>query len=182
MASNLAYVANFLDVTRPTLAITAPPNLQKTTNVQADFKGVAKDNWKVAEVWYQLNNGAWSKPSTSNGWTNWDVTLQLALGTNVFRAYAVDSAGNFSITNQVRVISSNSAHMELAITNLIPLKEAGMEFSLQLPAGVSGHIEVSTNLMNWETLTNFVGTDSTITFRDPAATNFNHRYYRAVTP
>jgi hypothetical protein len=31
-------------------------------------------------------------------------------------------------------------------------------------------------------LTNFIGTNSTIYFRDPAATNFNDRYYRAVVP
>jgi hypothetical protein len=182
MASNLTFVANFLDVAKPTLSITAPPNLQKTTNTQAEFKGVAKDNWQVDAVWYQLNGGAWTKPSTSDGWTNWNVTLPLVLGTNVFNAYAVDFAGNFSITNEVRVISSEAVRMELAIPNLIPLKDEGFEFSLQLSVGASGHIEFSTNLTSWEMLTNFVGTDSTITFRDPAATNSSHRYYRAVVP
>ena len=42
--------------------------------------------------------------------------------------------------------------------------------------------QVSTNLVDWMTLTNFVGTNATIYFRDAAATNLNLRFYRAVTP
>jgi hypothetical protein len=44
------------------------------------------------------------------------------------------------------------------------------------------HIQVSTKLTSWTTLTNFIGTNSTITFRDPAATNSNRRVYRATIP
>jgi hypothetical protein len=32
------------------------------------------------------------------------------------------------------------------------------------------------------TLTNFTGTNSTLHFRDPAATNSSRRFYRAVVP
>jgi hypothetical protein len=35
----------------------------------------------------------------------------------------------------------------------------------------SGHIQVSINLINWTTLTNFTGNNTTLNFRDPAATN-----------
>jgi hypothetical protein len=55
-------------------------------------------------------------------------------------------------------------------------------FNLQLSKGLNGHIQVSTNLTSWTTLTNFVGTNSTISFRDPAATNSPRRFYRAVIP
>jgi len=51
-----------------------------------------------------------------------------------------------------------------------------------LSAGLNGHIQVSSNLMSWTTLTNFIGTNSTLIFRDPAATNFSRRFYRAVIP
>jgi hypothetical protein len=37
-------------------------------------------------------------------------------------------------------------------------------------------------LTSWTTLTNFVGTNTTITFHDPAATNSPRRFYRAVIP
>jgi hypothetical protein len=46
---------------------------------------------------------------------------------------------------------------------------------------LNGHIQVSTNLVYWTTLTNFVGTNSAASFRDPAATN-GSRFYRAVVP
>jgi hypothetical protein len=79
-------------------------------------------------------------------------------------------------------VSSNSFELQLAFTNAVPLKTNGLVFSLQLSAGLNGHIQVSTNLTSWATLTNFVGTNTTLTFRDPAATNFSRRFYRAVIP
>ncbi|HTV75763.1 MAG TPA: hypothetical protein VMD57_02105, partial [Candidatus Baltobacteraceae bacterium] len=67
-------------------------------------------------------------------------------------------------------------------TNAQPMKTNGLAFSLQLSAGLNGHIQVSTNLTSWSTLTNFTGTNSTLNFRDPAATNSSQRFYRAVIP
>jgi hypothetical protein len=182
MASNLTLQANFLDITRPTNTITAPTNGQHMTNALATVVGTAKDNWKVAGVWYQLNNGAWNLTPTTNGWTNWTTTLQLTTGTNTVKAYAMDLAGNFSTTSSVSMVSSNTFKLQLAFTNALPLKTNGLVFILELSTGLNGHIQVSTNLTSWTTLTNFVGTNSTITFRDPAATNSNHRFYRATIP
>ena len=182
MAPNLTLQANFLDVTRPTNTVTAPTANQHMTNALATVVGTAKDNWKVVGVWYQLNNGAWNATTTSNGWTNWTTTLQLTTGTNTVKAYAMDLGGNFSTTNSLSVVSSNTFKLELAFTNALPMKTNGLVFSLQLSTGLNGHIQVSTNLTSWATLTNFVGTNSTITFRDPAATNSPQRFYRAVIP
>jgi hypothetical protein len=53
---------------------------------------------------------------------------------------------------------------------------------LQISPGLNGHIQISTNLLDWTTLTNFVGTNTTLNFRDATATNFNQRFYRAVIP
>jgi hypothetical protein len=44
--------------------------------------------------------------------------------------------------------------------------------SLQISPGLNGRMEASTNLADWMTPTNFVGTNSIIHFRD-AATNLN---------
>ncbi len=183
MASNLTLQANFVDVTKPTNTITAPTAGQHMTNALATVVGTAKDNWKVAGVWYQLNNGAWNLvTTTTNNYTNWTQTVTLVAGTNTVKAYAVDLAGNFSTTNSVSVVSSNTFKLQLAFTNALPLKTNGLVFILQLSIGLNGHIQVSTNLTSWTTLTNFVGTNSTITFRDPAATNSNRRFYRATIP
>ena len=80
------------------------------------------------------------------------------------------------------MVSSNTFKLQLAFTNAFPLKSNGLVFSLQLSTGLNGHIQISTDLTSWTTLTNFVGTNSTITFLDPAATNSSNRFYRAVVP
>jgi len=183
MASNLTLQVNFADVTKPTLTITAPTAGQKMTNALATFVGTASDNWKVAGVWYQLNSNAWNLvTATTNNYTNWTQTLPLVIGTNTLKAYALDLGGNFSTTNTLSVISSNTFMLQLVFTNSLPMTTNGMTFSLQLSTGLNGHIQVSTNLIDWTSLTNFFGTNSAITFRDPAATNSARRFYRAVIP
>jgi hypothetical protein len=182
MESNLTLEVNFADVTRPTNTVTSPTSGQHMTNALATVLGKASDNWQLAGVWYQLNGGTWSMTGTTNGWTNWTTTVPLIIGTNIVKAYAMDLAGNLSTTSSVSIISSNTFKLQLAFTNTVPLTTNGLIFSLELSKGVNGHIQVSTNLTSWTTFTNFIGTNSMITFRDPAATNRSHRYYRAVIP
>jgi alpha-tubulin suppressor-like RCC1 family protein len=182
MKSNLTLQVSFVDVTRPTLHITAPTSGQKMTNALANVKGTANDNWGVTNVWYQLNGGSWSLATSTNGWTNWTVTLTLVSGTNTVKAYAVDLGANLSTTNSVSFVSSNMFQLQLGFAVPQPMTSTGLNFNLQVSLGLNGRIETSTNLVNWVTLTNFVGTNSTLNFRDPAATNFNNRFYRAVTP
>jgi len=183
MASNLTLQVNFADVTKPTLTITAPTAGQHMTNALATVVGTTSDNWKVAGVWYQLNSNAWNLvTTTTNNYTNWTQMVTLLSGTNTLKAYAVDLGGNFSTTNTLSVVSSNTFKLQLAFTNALPMQTNGLVFILQLSTGLDGHIQVSTNLTSWVTLTNFVGTNSTITFRDPAATNSPSRFYRAVIP
>jgi hypothetical protein len=187
MASNLTLQVNFLDVTKPTLTITTPTAGQHMTNALATIVGTAGDNWKVSAVWYQmtnkiLNNGAWSLATTTNNYTNWTTTLTLAVGTNMVEAYAVDPDGNYSTTSSVSVLSSNTFKLQLNFAMNQPLTSTGLNFTLQISSSLNGHIQISTNLTNWATLTNFVGTNTTLNFLDPAATNSTNRFYRAVVP
>jgi hypothetical protein len=133
-------------------------------------------------VWYQLNNGVWSQAATTNGWTNWTTTVKLVAGTNTIKAYALDWGGNYSATNNVSFVSSNTFKLQLGFTQAQPLTDKGLDFNLQISPGLNGHIQISTNLLTWTTLTNFVGTNSTLNFSDLEATNFNRRFYRAVIP
>jgi hypothetical protein len=182
MESNLTLQASFAETSSPTLLITAPTNLQKMTNALATVTGTTSDKWGVTGVWYQLNNGAWNASATTNGWTNWTTTVELISGTNTVKAYAMNMGGNVSTNSSVNMVSSNTFMLQLAFTNALPLKTNGLVFSLQLSTGLNGHIQVSSNLISWITLTNFVGTNSTLIIRDPAATNFSRRFYRAVIP
>ena len=108
MVSNLMLQANFLDVTKPSLMITAPSAGQHMSNALAYVTGTASDNWKVAQVWCQLNSNAWDVASSTNGWTNWTTVFRLVSGTNKINAYAVDLGGNLSTTGSVSVLSSNT--------------------------------------------------------------------------
>ena len=59
---------------------------------------------------------------------------------------------------------------------------SGFGLMLQGPIGSNYDIEGSTDLFNWLAFTNFTSTSSPFFFSDPAATNFNQRFYRAVMP
>jgi hypothetical protein len=151
------------------------------TDALANVKGTASDNWGVGSVQYQLNGGAWGLATSTNGWTNWTAVLPLTAGTNVIKAYAVDLGGNASTTNTVSVVSSNTFNLRLGFGSAQPMASNGLQLSLEVSRGISARIEVSTNLVNWTVLTSLVGTNETLSFRDSAATNFNLRFYRAVT-
>jgi uncharacterized delta-60 repeat protein len=171
------------DTTPPTVSITAPTAGKHMTNALATIVGTARDNLKVASVWYQVNSNAWNLvTSTTNSYTNWTQTVTLITGSNTFKTYARDFAGNSSTTQSLSVLSSNTFKLQLAFTNALPMKTNGLVFSLLLSKGLNGHIQVSSNLTSWVTLTNFVGTNTTLNFRDPAATNSSRRFYRAVVP
>ena len=103
MQSNLTLQANFVDVTKPTLAITAPKANQRWSNNWFQVTGTASDNVQVSNVWC-LNNGVWGRASSGNGWSNWTVNATLVTGTNTVRAYAEDAAGNRSSTNSVNFV------------------------------------------------------------------------------
>jgi uncharacterized repeat protein (TIGR03803 family) len=182
MASNLTLQVIFADVTKPALTITAPASGQHMTNALATVVGMAGDNWKVAGVWYQLNGGTWRQPSTTNGWTNWTAAVELQAATNTIKAYARDLGGNFSTTNSVSFVSTNAFALQLIFTTAQPLATNGLNFALKLSPGLAGHVQVSTDLASWLNLTNFAGTNSTLYFLDPAATNSFQRFYRAVIP
>src|SRR6266508_729017 len=84
---------------RPAVSITSPTAGQRWSNAVFILKGTAKDNVRVDEVRYKLNEEDWEAGSTTNRWTNWTATVRLLPGTNVVRAYAKDTSGNRSVTN-----------------------------------------------------------------------------------
>jgi hypothetical protein len=90
--------------------------------------------------------------------------------------------GNYSTTSSVSFISSNTFKLQLSLGTTKPLLTNGLTFTLLLSSNLNGHIEYSTNLLSWISWTNFNGSNTAITFRDPAATNSPERFYRAVIP
>jgi hypothetical protein len=178
MQSNLTLQVNFVDVTRPTNAITSPKPGQKV-NAVITATGTASDNAQVAAVKYQLNSNAWA---VATGTTSWSAAMSLLEGTNVLRAYALDATGNRSTTNSVTFVSTNAFQMNLSFGSAHPLTGTGLDLCLQATPGLNCRIESSTDLVFWITFTNFVGTNVPVHFRDSAAPNYNRRFYRAVSP
>jgi hypothetical protein len=104
--------------------------------------------------------------------------LWAAAGTYFISATVDNVVGE---TNSFTAVSVTSTNVQLMLTSLQPLTGNGFAFSIEAASGVNGHIEVSTNLLDWATLTNFTG-GGTINILDPAATNSTDRFYRARVP
>jgi uncharacterized repeat protein (TIGR03803 family) len=103
MASNLTFTANFNDITRPVNVILSPTKSQVLSNASPTATGRAMDNAGVAAVWCRVNSGDWFEANLADG-TNWQtgsLATQLLAGPNSISSYAVDAAGNISLTNTI---------------------------------------------------------------------------------
>jgi len=105
-------------------------------------------------------------------------------------AIAVDKAGNAFVTGFSGNSFQNYATIKYSGPPPIDFRFAvtngnfgfiGNQFSLQLvgPANSNAIISVSTNLQNWVPISTNPLTGNPLTITDPAATNYNQRFYRA---
>jgi hypothetical protein len=174
---------NFSETAKPTLTISSPASGTREPGSSATVAGTAKDVWGIAAVAYQLNGGLWTNSViTTNGFTNWTSVVQLNAGTNILKAFAMNLGGNFSPTNTLSIISTNVAPIALQFGLMSPSQNGhGFNINLELTPGLSGRIEVSTNLIDWDVLTNFTETNGALNIVDPNATA-PQRFYRAVVP
>lgn len=62
-----------------------------------------------------------------------------------------------------------------------PLSANGFLLNVQGPPGSNYVIQVSSDLINWQPLTNFVSTNASMSIQDTSATNYSQRFYRAKT-
>lgn len=81
-----------------------------------------------------------------------------------------------------RAPSNAAPALQLDFDSPHPLQAGGLTFTLRRSGNLAGHIEYSTNLLDWVRWTNFAGAETTITFRDPDAARSPRRFYRAVVP
>jgi cyclophilin family peptidyl-prolyl cis-trans isomerase len=171
-----------LTILLPTLRISSPTSGLHASNALVTVTGTASAPSGIAGAWCRINNGAANLVDTTNGYTNWTATLPLISGGNTINAFAEDWDGNVSLVTSVNVISSNSFMLQLSTTNSNSSVAGGFGFNLQISPGLNGHIQYSTNLSNWTTLTSFTGTNTTIPIQDPNAGNDGGRFYRAIIP
>jgi uncharacterized repeat protein (TIGR03803 family) len=93
-----------VSISRPVLSIARPQQIIHPTNAVVTVTGRTKSRAGVLDVFYQLNGGDWTEATTTNEWKNWTATVTLSSGQNILRAYAIDSTGDLSRTNRVRLI------------------------------------------------------------------------------
>jgi len=93
-----------LSILRPVLSIARPRQVVHPTNAVVTVTGQTKSRASVLDVFYQLNGGDWTEATTTNEWKNWAATITLSPGKNVLRAYAIDSTGDLSRTNRVKLL------------------------------------------------------------------------------
>ncbi len=101
MATNLALTANFVDVQKPAPSLANLRAGGSASNALFTVRGATTDNDGVAAVLFNLNNGGWLVPRSTNQFTNWWADVTLVPGKNALSYYAVDNTGNVSATNAI---------------------------------------------------------------------------------
>jgi hypothetical protein len=135
----------------------SPINGQCWSNAVFTVTGKAGDKVAMAAVYVHSSaSGAWTEAMTTNNWKNWSVAVNLAPGTNLISAYAVDTSGNVSKTNTVSMVYVQSALLQIVMDGegaILPnynnaLLPVGESFSMTANGTngfALGHWVVSTN-------------------------------------
>jgi uncharacterized repeat protein (TIGR03803 family) len=89
--------------------------------------------------------------------------------------YGVTAAGGDLDLGTIFRIGS----LPFQFTSISRLADKTVNLSLLGASNAPCRVDVSTNLVNWSTLTNLVNTNGTVQFKDVSAPNFSRRFYRA---
>jgi hypothetical protein len=92
-----------LVVAPPILAITKHQRAGSSDSATVSGKAKAKLGGTITHVFYQLNDDAWTDAGTADDFAHWTAEVTLTPGVNIFRAYAVDSTGDSSRTNTLKL-------------------------------------------------------------------------------
>jgi hypothetical protein len=158
------------DTTKPTVSFVNVKSGQRWSNDVFTVQGKAADKVGVTNVLYSLNNANWIQADTTNAWTNWSAEINLLPGTNTIAAYAVDSSGNRSATNTVRlvyyltdvltVLTNGTGKISLTpVYNGVRL-QIGANYAITAKSSVANY-----GLVNWTDADgNFVANGATLKF------------------
>lgn len=89
------------DTERPTVAIMTPTAGEKWVAPEFQMTGSASDNSQLAGVWYSVNSGPWTLARSNGNWNGWYANFFPTNGANTISVFAMDRAGNVSLTNSV---------------------------------------------------------------------------------
>ncbi len=115
--------------------------------------------------------------------TNFTAWTSLATLTNVTGTLEfTDTASTNFVRRFYRVVVPGVAPQALLLAGPGRLGAGQFQFTILSAPGQVLRIETATGLAGWTTLATLTNTNGSMQFTDPAATNFNQRFYRAVTP
>ena len=100
MASNLVLKASFVDVQKPSVVVRSPAPGARFTTSLLSAEGSCRDNNRVEAVLCRLNDEDWIQAAGTSQWT---FNSQMRPGPNILSVYAVDPAGNCSVTSHVAI-------------------------------------------------------------------------------
>jgi hypothetical protein len=106
-----------------------------------------------------------------------NAPAQFPVGTNTVTWTATDASGNTNSCAQLVVVRMTPGSL---LARLLPDKNVALLVERTCDQPFS--LEVSINLVDWETLTNYLDPAGTVACLDLCATNFPQRFYRAVWP
>ncbi len=134
---------------------------------------------------------AWNTNSTSTnilfdqaigdmiGWTNLQFIVT-ATETTATLDFGFWEDFNLDDVVVLPVSPANSPPPQLFNLNISP--NDGAQFQISVNAGNSYRLQVSTNLLDWITLTSFIPFSNSFNFYDTQATNLPMRFYRVISP
>jgi hypothetical protein len=164
-----------LTVYVPPVIQTQPASLSLVQGQTASFSVAVNGSAPLKYQW--RFNG-----SPLDGATNSTLTI-----TNVQAA----QAGNYTLKVVNNVGSATSAAATLAVTTAVVslsspsaavTSSGGFNFGLSVPVGLTYVIQASSDCQNWTPIATNVTTTGNAVYTDPEATNYIHRFYRAVLP
>ena len=156
------------DATMPPQIIHQPDSLKGTNGGRAVF-GVTVSSATPCTYQWLFNDVPIS------GATN--VTLLLT-------SLTVAQMGNYSVTvsNAVGGVTSAAAVLDLPLTPVLTVRQVGRGLRVTISSlFATGQVQFSTNLLDWQTLTNLPPSATGISYVDPV-TNAPCRVYRVVIP
>jgi len=140
-------------------------------NVLHEFKPNGSNGWQF--VTGGSGNFGSSSPTIGS-----DGTIYVGSLNDFF--YAVNNTNllaSSSWPKYGRDVKNSSRALQITVA-----MSQGRDLLISAEIGLNYRVETSSNLQTWTAITNLVSTNSIMRFRDPSATNYSHRFYRALTP
>jgi hypothetical protein len=137
-----------------------------TNGFQMDFYGTIGSNYTL---------------QASTDLANWTSVMNFTCTNSP--TIVVDPGANYLAWRFYRIAQGTlPVTLRLNLNTPVAWSSNGLRLKLEAPLGFNYTIQVSSNLVNWQPFTNFVGSNSPLNFSDPTAKNFKQRFYRAVMP